>query len=312
MSLYDRDYMNSRPRGSGYAYGRGGAMEFFAQNAAVKILILANIACFFLGAVVDRIFGYGSFFEYFGLSPDALENGRIWTLLTYSFLHAGIWHISLNMLALYFLGSALERFAGTAKFLIAYFAGGIAGGAVWLLLSSSSPEVLVGASASVMSVFACFCVFYPPVPLTFLVFFVLPVSLRPMTMLKLMAAFDFSGFLYGLFSGETTIAYSAHLGGICAGLLLTGKWRGTFFCVPKIFSFRGMKPFESTRRGRGKIEFRPEQKNAADYKYSVNISAHADLKKEVDRILDKINAGGFSSLTEQEREILKRAKEIFR
>ncbi len=311
MSLYDRDYMNSRPTGGGYAYGRGGAMEFFAQNAAVKILIIINIACFFAGAFVDRIFGYGSFFEYFALSLEALEKGRIWTLLTYSFLHANILHIFLNMLALYFLGSALEKFIGTARFLSAYFAGGIVGGVIWLLLSFSHPEALVGASASVMSVFACFCAFYPPIPLTFLIFFVLPISLRPMTMLKFAAAFELLGLLYSLSFGGATIAYSAHLGGMLAGMVLAKKWRGQTIRMPNIFSFGKTKPFKNAWAQRNKAGC-SEQKTAADYKYSVNISAHADLKKEVDRILDKINVNGFSSLTESERETLRRAKEIFK
>ncbi len=306
MSLYDRDFMNTNSRRGGYAYGHGGIMEFFENNAAVKILIIVNIACFFLGGFVDRIVGYGTFFEHFGLSIEALKSGYIWTFFTYSFLHANLFHIFANMLGLYFLGASLENNIGTKRFLLVYFAGGLIGALLWLGLSFSGAELLVGASACVTSVFACLCALYPPMRLTFLIFFVLPVSLKPMTMLKIAVAFEIFGLLYSWSFGGATVAYSAHLGGMLAGFLFALKWKGfDFFSILENFSFKNLK-------SRGLASRNSEQKSASDYKYSVNIGEANNLKSEIDRILDKINTEGFASLTESERETLRRAREIFK
>jgi len=58
-----------------------------------------------------------------------------WTLLTYMFLHASIWHILFNMLTLYFFGTFAVALVGETAFLTTYFVGGIMGGLVFLLFS---------------------------------------------------------------------------------------------------------------------------------------------------------------------------------
>lgn len=50
------------------------------------------------------------------------------------------------------------------------------------------------------------------------------------------------------------------------------------------------------------------RRSASDYKFKVNIGGDTDSKKELDRILDKINSEGFASLTDAERDFLKKAK----
>ena len=229
----------------------------------------------------------------FDLSLPGLASGKIWTGITYSFLHAGLAHIAFNMIALYFMGTPLESWIGSRKFLFVYFAGALAGAALWLLFSFGSPVGLVGASASVMAVFACFCALYPPMPVTFLLFFVLPISIKPINMLKIAAALEALGLLYTLSGGLSEIAYAGHLGGIAAG----------FFAARAIKSgklaFLDKLSFKLPRRKSEKYT-----KSASEYSYRVNISNPKDLKNEVDRILDKISEKGFASLTESERQTL--------
>jgi predicted RNA-binding protein with PUA domain len=50
------------------------------------------------------------------------------------------------------------------------------------------------------------------------------------------------------------------------------------------------------------------EKNTVNYK--VNVTPPADLKTEVDRILDKINSSGFSALTDDEKRVLDEAKDL--
>lgn len=294
MSIYDRDYM----RGRG---GRGAVADFFGNISAVKALIFFNVAALVAGAFADRFFGYGTFFSLFDLSWAGLASGRVWTPLTYSFLHAGLAHIAFNMIALYFMGKPLESWIGTRKFLFVYLCGALGGAALWLLFSVGSPGGLVGASASVMAVFACFCALYPPAPVTFLLFFVLPVSVKPMTMLKIAAALEGVGLLYTLSGGASDIAYAGHLGGMAAGLLSARAIRGGRLVFLDKLSFKIPA---------GKSE--KNTKSASEYSYRVNISNSSDLGREVDRILDKISSEGFASLTEEERQTLADARKAMK
>ncbi|MBO6004410.1 MAG: rhomboid family intramembrane serine protease, partial [Verrucomicrobia bacterium] len=45
---------------------------------------------------------------YLALSLDGLKHCFIWQILNFQFMHAGVLHIFLNMLTLYFIGRILE------------------------------------------------------------------------------------------------------------------------------------------------------------------------------------------------------------
>src|SRR5213075_1291851 len=75
----------------------------------------------------------------FGLRPaDVVGKLHVWQLVTYMFLHGGVFHILFNMLALWMFGAELERIWGTRYFLKFYFATGI-GAAVLTVLFSLLP-----------------------------------------------------------------------------------------------------------------------------------------------------------------------------
>ena len=58
----------------------------------------------------------------FGLVPQTvIDHLRVWQLFTYMFLHAGIFHILFNMLALWMFGVELERMWGSRYFVKYYF-----------------------------------------------------------------------------------------------------------------------------------------------------------------------------------------------
>lgn len=203
------------------------------------------------------------------------------------------------MLGLFFIGKYLEKALGAGRFLALYFSGALCGGLLWAILAAfqNSPEVLVGASASVMAVFAGFCIVYPPVPITFLLFFVLPISLRPLTMLKIAAALEFLGLAYTFAGGDAVVAYSAHIGGLVSGV--------AFVCALRRLKNAHFKsPFARSRAG-----WNPKGGRASDYPFKVNISDSKDLSREIDRILDKISRDGFASLSDEERETLRRARD---
>jgi len=120
-----------------------------AINVAV---LLAELA---IGGSADgtnnAIFYKGSLFAhgYFDGSPGVADGGW-WRLVTSAFLHAGPIHLLLNMLGLYWFGRVLEHVIGSFRFLLLYFASGLAGAAGALYLSPNSPTV--GASGAIFGI----------------------------------------------------------------------------------------------------------------------------------------------------------------
>lgn len=84
-----------------------------------------------------------------------------WTYITYQFLHASPAHLLFNLLALLLIAPELEDRIGTLHFGVLYFAGGVVGGAGFLLLNLSQAVILVGASASISSIFGAYGRLYP-------------------------------------------------------------------------------------------------------------------------------------------------------
>ncbi len=72
------------------------------------------------GAQACRLMADGSW------QPGVAE-GAYWQLLTSAFTHIEIFHIGMNMLALWFLGPSLERALGRVRFLAVYLISALAG-----------------------------------------------------------------------------------------------------------------------------------------------------------------------------------------
>ncbi|MBK9124118.1 MAG: rhomboid family intramembrane serine protease [Chloroflexi bacterium] len=81
-----------------------------------------------------------------------LDGGQYWRLFTSMFLHAGLAHVLLNMLALYSLGSVLEITFGHARFALIYLLGGLVGSVLSAALNAPI-TFSVGASGAVFAVF---------------------------------------------------------------------------------------------------------------------------------------------------------------
>ena len=79
------------------------------------------------------------------------RSGQWWRLLTATFLHAGLFHLLVNMYCLKVLGPLAERLLGHAGFLVTYLAAGVAGS----LASNAFGDgaVSVGASGSIFGLF---------------------------------------------------------------------------------------------------------------------------------------------------------------
>ncbi|HEX2414670.1 MAG TPA: rhomboid family intramembrane serine protease [Thermoleophilaceae bacterium] len=86
------------------------------------------------------------------LSRAAIADGEYWRLLTAGFLHAGFFHLMLNMLSLWILGSILEPAVGRVRFALIYFVSLLCGSFGALLLQPSG--LTVGASGAIFGLMA--------------------------------------------------------------------------------------------------------------------------------------------------------------
>ena len=268
-------------------------------------LISAIVAGFVLQLVFERILEMpGALEHYFGLSAGGLRAGRVWTLASYGFLHdtRNLLHIVGNLLGLYFLGRVLLPMLGATRFLVLYAALVVVGGAAWAAVNWQVAGSVVGASAGVAGLFVVFACFYPNQPVTFLLFFILPVTLKPKYIAVAFLLTDLAGCLCYEVMGVPSpfgFAHSAHLGGMAAGWIYyryihDANWqlpgRRTDIELPKWMKKAAKAP--------------------APAAFQVNTGSPGDLRAEVDRILDKINSQGFGALSADEKRILDEAKDL--
>jgi rhomboid protease GluP len=121
-----------------------------ALNIPVLLLIAANVVMFILTAFSARSvmdIPVAVLLEW-GANVGPLTIGHEWwRLLSSMFLHAGIIHIAVNMVSLWYLGRVAHRRFGDAAFMAAYFIGGL--GASLASVSLHSETVSVGASGAI-------------------------------------------------------------------------------------------------------------------------------------------------------------------
>ncbi|HYN91019.1 MAG TPA: rhomboid family intramembrane serine protease [Thermoleophilaceae bacterium] len=82
-----------------------------------------------------------------GVSAATIADGEYWRLVTSGFLHAGLFHLMANMLALWILGSMVEPVLGRRRFALLYFVSLLCGSFGALALSPDN--LTVGASGAV-------------------------------------------------------------------------------------------------------------------------------------------------------------------
>lgn len=122
--------------------------------AATASLVLLNFVVYgaiVLGAAVRGPDAAVRWYASLGLVPAAIG---WYTPLTYSFLHASVPHVSVNMLLLWVFGCPLEAALGARRFLLAYLVAGIPAGLLQGFLGARFPgadpyTLIIGASGTV-------------------------------------------------------------------------------------------------------------------------------------------------------------------
>ena len=298
--LYDRPYMRQAPEPA------------TKQTSAVTILLVVTISIFVLQQVLNVSFpeygGRQNLFltDWFAFNAENFKELKVWTVFSYAFLHSTttLMHILGNMLGLFFIGRILEPVLGRQQFLLLYFAGAVVGAFTYLAFHFNGSNAVVGASAAIFALVAFFCLRFPERPITLLLFFVIPLTIKPKWLFWGLLGYSVFSLVTAELPGNAHVAHSAHLGGFLVGVLY---FRYIYNSSP--VSFTGVS-------NRPSIElpewFKRRKKTEAQISYSVNrpTASNVGLQKEVDRILDKINASGFGSLNDAEKRTLDQAKKI--
>jgi membrane associated rhomboid family serine protease len=191
--------------------------------APVTALLLGLNLLLFLAGIVDRYFLGGSLFSLLALDRTHLLAGEWWRLLTHAFLHAGLLHLTVNMIGLWFTGPMVERVLGPVRYLLLFLAGAVAGGLLQTLVSPGDRD-LVGASGAVCALLAGFATLFPRLRITALIFFVIPIRMNAATLGWIIAGSSLACWIFGI---EPEIGHLAHLGGAMAGCLLCLMFRGS-------------------------------------------------------------------------------------
>lgn len=234
-----------------------------------------------------------------------------WTVLTYMFLHADVWHLFFNMLCLYGFGMLFLQFFSARHLRGLYILGGLFG-ALFFVSAQIFPAfrghdtILVGASASVLALIAALGTAQPNFTVRLLLFG----GIRMKYVAWGLVVLSFLSVPGGNAGGEV-----AHLGGAFCGWmfarLLQRGWDPTKGINWVFDLFQGIyKPRipkrKSSPKGQ-KYRVNPEMKVHSAKRpeeWRSPGSAPAGEKQDISPILDKLKRSGYGSLSAEEKKRL--------
>jgi membrane associated rhomboid family serine protease len=241
-----------------------------------------------LGAFSPTVLGY--LLSLGALIPAYVLHGFIWQIITYSFLHAGVMHVLINMLMLWMFGAQEEMDWGSKKFLEFYLFC-VAGAALTTIAVAYSPirgvsplTSTIGASGGVYGVLMAFGMLYGDREIFM---FPLPFMMKAKYMVAIMI---FLVIIATFQPSQGGIANFAHLGGLLFGFIYIKFMprRGlTYGASERYFSIRNAYYRWKRRRAARKFEVYMRQHNR-----TVSFDEHGNYIPPDE--LDKKNGGSKS------------------
>lgn len=285
---------------------------FGGDNSLSKIILVTCISY-----LVTNLLGYAFPIKTWLALPG--EPVRLllqpWSVVTYMFLHAGIFHILFNMLWLYWMGRILMEYLGDKRLTAVYFLGGIAGGLTYFLsynlLSATGGApmggLLLGASAGVMAVVVAVATLLPDYEIMLFLFGRVKMKYVALGAIILTSILDFSVNMGGKL---------AHLGGAALGFFFIRRLQGGQDWSVPFHGFVGMFTSMFGRKKKMRVvskkpprqrSKRPAPRTASGPTKSS--MSESEKQRKIDAILDKISQSGYDSLSEEEKEFLFKASD---
>jgi membrane associated rhomboid family serine protease len=185
---------------------------------AVRALVILNVLVYLLQrAAPDPMAAL------FALWPLGTPQFRPWQVITYAFLHdpQNIWHILLNMFALFMFGRALESYWGARRFVLFYLICVLTAALTQLAVMHGSGvrEEVIGASGGVFGVLLGFAWYFPRQRI------ILLFPPIPMPAWLFVTVYGLIELFLGVTGKEQGVAHFAHLGGLAGGAMCILYWR---------------------------------------------------------------------------------------
>ncbi len=213
---------------------------FFGLGVNTSIIIL-NVILYFVFALLLK-------FEiltlnHVAINPFNIVQGKyLWTFLTSMFMHGNFFHLFVNMLSLFFIGTLIQRILGTKRYLSFYLISGIFAGLFFVLISvvmnqfgfsADFNTYAVGASGALFGLIGLLMLLTPNLPV-YVMFIPIPIKIK----------YAAPGILILLWvisiTGNIPIGNTAHLGGLIAGLAygfyLRSKYKNKVKAISNHFS----------------------------------------------------------------------------
>jgi membrane associated rhomboid family serine protease len=285
----------------------GNALVQLVVVNAVLFVILQFIYCIYLLEHLNMTAYQTNVVDWFVL-PASLDrlSSRPWTVLTYMFTEQHLFRFIGNMFWLWCFGYILQDLTGNRKLVPIYLYGGVAGAAFFVLAYAVFPRLqtqlpnaeLLGSNAAIIAIAVATTTVAPD----YRIFPMINGGIPLWILTLLYVLINFSSISYG-----DSGAYVANLAGAGAGFFFIYRLRrghdGSIW-INRFFDWCNelFNP-DKKKKGRSpKDEFYYKVSGTQPFKKIPNVT-----QQRIDEILDKINQQGVRFLTDEEKEILKRA-----
>ncbi|RPD44258.1 rhomboid family intramembrane serine protease [Paracnuella aquatica] len=286
---------------------------------SLVMLIAINLVAFVLLAFIKVIyyFTYGKegvpiyhdqVLDWVALPADfSTFISRPWTLITHFIVHDSVWHIIANMLWMWCFGYIFQDLAGNRKLIPVFIYGALAGAVAFMLSYNLLPPLrehlseasAIGASAGVMAIAIAATALAP----NYRIFPMINGGIPLWVLTMLFAIIDLATIPYNNPGGHI-----AHLAGAGTGFLLIVVLRKGYdwsLWMNNLYDWaNNLANPDKPKKGKELKTQLFYKSNVQPFKKRSNVT-----QQRIDDILDKINQKGYQSLSEEEKEILKRASQ---
>ncbi len=287
------------------------------DNNALMALIGINAMVFISLGMVEVIYymtsSTNSAFQYqimrYFILPAKLEALVLlpWTILTYMFVHTGVIYMLVTMLWLWVFGSIFQTVAENKQTIPLYIYGGLAGAVIFIAVNYMLPglrdgiayNTMFGGNAAIMAIALGATTLTP----NYKLFRAINggISLWILTLVYI---------IINVAGGGGMAHHLAYLGGGLIGYLFVVSYRkgnDWSLWMNELYEWF-INLFNPDKKGNPEVNAKEKMFYKTDNRKPFE-KKPVVTEQRIDQILDKINQIGFDHLTEEEKTILKKAKE---
>lgn len=297
-------------------FSSGKKVSFWSENNALLMLISLNVFVFITLRFIMAVYGlshlteekfYTSIFQWFAMPGDfGAFITRPWTLISSSFTQMDLFLLFSNMLWLWTYGFIFQDLTGNRSIIPLYLYGALAGAVLYLISfalfpnwkGAASASFYFGATPAIISIAIGATVLSPRYRL-------FPMISGGIPLWVLTVVFLIIDIFY---LTAKPVWFFSHLAAAAAGIFFVlalkrgsdwGEWMNQFYdWFINMFSPKKKKSGSASM----KQEVYYDARGHRSFRRSSNLT-----QQRIDEILDKISQRGYDKLTEEEKELLKRA-----